>query len=92
MDLMQGEQLRRVQRFRFLTVQGCGQSGIDLVVEEAVGPVPPGTPRCTARPDHPELVSRPEFTVEGGTVEEALGNCLAAIRRRRFYELFLPRA
>ena len=91
-ELRQGEQLSRIQRFRFLKAQGCGLSGIDLVVEEAVGPVLSGNPRCTARPDHAELVARPEFTKHGETVEEALGNCLAAIRPRRFYELFLPKA
>ncbi len=90
--LRQGEQLSRIHRFRFLKAQGCGLSGIDLVVEEAVGPVLSGNSRCTARPDHPELVTKPEFTKPGDTVEEALANCLAAIRPRRFYELFLPKA
>ena len=92
LELRQGEQLSRLHRFRFLKAQGCGLSGIDVVVEEAVGPVPAGNPRCTARPDHSELVARPEFTQPGETVEEALANCLAAVRPRRFYELFLPKA
>ncbi len=91
-ELRQGEQLHRIHRFRFLKAQGCGLSGLDVVVEEAVGPVLPGNARCTARPDHRELVSRPEFTHHGETLEEALANCLAAIRPRRFYELFLPKA
>ena len=91
-ELREGEQLSRIHRFRFLKAQGCGLSGIDLVVEEAVGAVLPGNPRCTARPDHAELVPRPEFTNAGDTMEEALAGCLAAIRPRRFYELFLPRA
>ena len=92
MDLRPAEQLIRIHRFRFVKAQGCGVTGIDLHVEEALGPVQPETPRCTARPDHPELVTKPEFTTPGGTVEEAVANCLAAIRPRRFYELFLPRA
>lgn len=92
MDLRQGEQLIRVHRFRFIKAIGCGQTSADVLVEEALGPVHPGTPRCTARPDHPELVPRPEFTTQGDTVEEAVGHCLEAIRPRRFYELFLPKA
>jgi hypothetical protein len=92
MALREGEQLCRIHRYRFLKAQGCGLTGIDLVVEEAVGPVPPDSPRCMARPDHAELVPKPEFTKGGETVEEALANCLAALRPRRFYELFLPRA
>lgn len=92
MDLLQGEQLLRIHRFRFLKASGCGQSSTSLIVEEALAPVPPGTPRCTARPDHPELVSRPEFTAHRETVEETLQNCLTAIRPRRFYELFQPKA
>jgi hypothetical protein len=91
-ELRQGEQLSRFHYFRFLKAQGCGLSGVDLVVEEAVGPVLSGNPRCTARPDHAELVARPEFTAKGETVEEALSGCLAAIRPRRFFELFLPKA
>jgi hypothetical protein len=57
-----------------------------------LGPVPPETPRCTARPEHPELVPKPEFTRPGETVDEAVEHCLEAIRPRRFYELFLPKA
>jgi hypothetical protein len=90
-ELLQGEQLSRIHRFRLLKAQGCGLSGIDLLVEEAVGAVLPGHARCTARPEHAELVPKPEFTTAGETVEEALANCIAAIRPRRFYELFLPR-
>ena len=92
LELPQGEQLSRLHRFRFLKAQGCGLSGADVVVEEAVGPVLAGNPRCTARPDHSDLVARPELTRHGETVEEALANCLAAVRPRRFYELFLPKA
>jgi len=91
-ELRQGERLLRVHRFRFWKAMGCGQSSIELLVEEALGPVPPETPRCTARPDHAELVTRPEFSRTGDTVEEAVANCLEAIRPRRFYELFLPKA
>jgi len=92
MDLRQGELLIRIHRFRYLKPSGCGLGGIELVVEESLTATSDGTPRCTARPDHHELVPRPEFTVHGETVEEALGNCLAAIRPRRFFELFLPKA
>lgn len=92
MELLPSEQLLRVHRFRFLKANGCGQSSTSLVVEETVSSLPPGTPRCTARPDHPELVPRSEFTARGESVEEALQNCLAAIRPRRFYELFHPKA
>ncbi len=92
MELRPGEQLLRLHRFRFWKAMGCGQSSLELLVEEALGPVQPDAPRCTARPDHPELVSKPEFTKPGDTVEEAVANCLEAIRPRRFYELFLPKA
>ena len=44
MDLRSGEQLIRIHRFRFLKAAGCGLTGIDLVVEEAVSPVPAGAP------------------------------------------------
>jgi hypothetical protein len=91
MDVRQGEQLIRIHRFRFVKPSGCGLGSIDLVVEESLDSPTDGNPRCTARPDHHELVPRPEFTVHGDTVEEALGNCLASIRPRRFYEVFLPR-
>ncbi len=90
MELKPGEQLIRVHRFRFVKASACGLGGIELVVEESLGTVPSGTPRCTARPDHKELVPRAEFTVQGDSVEEALEKCLAAVRPRRFYELFLP--
>ena len=91
MDLRQGEQLIRIHRFRFVKPTGCGLGSIELVVEESLASAADGTPRCTARPDHHELVPRPEFTVHGDTVEQALDNCLAAVRTRRFYELFLPK-
>lgn len=92
MDLRQGEQLIRIHRFRFVKPSGCGLGSIELMVEESLTSAPGGGPRCTARPDHQELVPRPEFTAHGDTVEEALDHCLAAIRTRRFYELFLPKA
>jgi hypothetical protein len=91
-ELRQGEQVIRVHRFRFVKPSGCGLGSIELVVEESLASAANGAPRCTARPDHHELVPRPEFTAHGETVEEALENCLAAIRTRRFYELFLPKA
>ncbi len=90
MELKPGEQLIRIHRFRFVKASGCGMGGIELVVEESLGPVASGVARCTARPDHRELVPRPEFTVQGEGVEETLEKCLAVVRPRRFYELFLP--
>ncbi len=92
MDLKSGEQLLRIHRFRFVKASGCGLGAIELVVEEALGPVPTGASRCTARPDHKELVPRPEFTLHGETVEEALERCVATIRPRRFAEIFFPTA
>ncbi len=90
MDLRAGEQLVRIHHFRFMKASGCAMGGVDLVVEETVGAVPPGGVRCTARPDHPTFVSRPEFTVSGDSVDDSVDRCLAAIRHRRFIELFLP--
>lgn len=92
MEIRAGEQLVQIHRFRFMKASGCAMGGVDLVVEETIGSVSPGAGRCTARPDHPTFVSRPEFTVSGDSVEDALGRCLAAIRHRRFIELFLPAA
>ncbi len=92
MDLRAGERLVRIHRFRFMKPSGCAMGGVDLVVEEMIGPVPSGSARCTAHPDHGTFVSRTEFTVSGDSVEEALDRCLAAIRHRRFIELFLPAA
>ena len=68
MELKPGEQVIRIHRFRFVKASGCGLGGIELIVEETLGPVVPGTPRCTARPDHRELVPRPEFSVQGDGV------------------------
>jgi hypothetical protein len=90
LELRPSEQLIRIHRFRFLKASGCAMGGVDLVVEEALGAVPPGAARCTARPDHPTFVPKPEFTAGGDSVDEALARCLAAVRPRRFIELFLP--
>jgi hypothetical protein len=89
-ELRTGEQLVRLHRFRFVKASGCAMGGVELIVEETLGPVPPGTPRCTARPDHPTFVPRPEFMASGDSLDEALTRCLAAIRPRRFIELFFP--
>jgi hypothetical protein len=89
-DLRPGEQLIRLHRFRFLKPSGCALGGVEVVVEEHLGPLPAGAPRCTARPDHSQFVPRPELTVSGDTVEDALARCLASIRPRRFIDLFLP--
>ncbi len=92
MEIKAGEQLVRIHHFRFMKASGCGLGAIELVVEEALGPAAPGARRCTARPDHRELVPRPEFTRHGDTVEEALEHCVATIRPRRFAEIFFPTA
>jgi hypothetical protein len=89
--LVQGERLIRVHRFRFLKAQGCAQAGLDIVVEEALGETAaePGE-RCTARPDHPRLVPKAQYTVHEETVEAALRLCVERIRPRPLAEVFLP--
>ncbi len=86
------ERLLRLHRFRYMRALGCSWTGHDIVVEEAIGSIPDESQRCMARPDHPELVPRPEFFGYGKSVEQALQACIEKIRARRFAELFLPKA
>lgn len=89
--LVQGERLLRIHRFRFLKAQGCAEAGLDLVVEEVLGEAAadPGQ-RCTARPDHPRLVPKTQYTVRGETVETTLRALIERIRPRPLAEVFLP--
>jgi hypothetical protein len=64
--------------------------GLILSVEESLGEVRDPSKRCTARPDHPERVPRPEFTVYAENVEAALRALIEKIRPRRAPEVFLP--
>ncbi len=90
--LTTSERLLRLHRFRYMRASGCAPTGHDIVVEEAVGSIPEESQRCMARPDHPELVPRPEVFGYGESVEQALQDCIEKIRPRRFAELFLPKA
>ena len=90
-DLLQsGERLTRIHRFRYLRAVGCTMGGLILTVEEDLGTVQDPARRCTGRPDHPELVPRPEFTVYAESVEAALRALIEKIRPRRPQDVFLP--
>ncbi|MFQ5990664.1 MAG: rhodanese-like domain-containing protein [Candidatus Methylomirabilales bacterium] len=90
-DLLQpGERLTRIHRFRYLRAVGCTMGGLGLTVEEDLGNVQDPARRCTGRPDHPELVPRPEFTVYAESVEAALRALIEKIRPRRPQDVFLP--
>lgn len=84
------ERLIRVHCFRYLRAAGCAWSALDLTVEESLGEVRDPARRCMARPDHPEQMPKPEFTVYGESVEAALRALIEKIRRRRPQEVFLP--
>jgi hypothetical protein len=86
-----GERLVRVHRFRYTRPLGCAFTINDILVEEALGHVSDESQRCMARPDHPELVIRPEFVAYGESVEAAVKACIERIRPRRVHELFLPK-
>ncbi|MBW8056659.1 MAG: rhodanese-like domain-containing protein [candidate division NC10 bacterium] len=88
--LQSGERLIRIHRFRYLRAVGCTMGGLILSVEESLGEVRDPSKRCTARPDHPERVPRPEFTVYAENVEAALRALIEKIRPRRAPEVFLP--
>lgn len=91
LDFLQpGEHLIRVHRFRYLRAVGCTLGGLILSVEESLGDVGDPSRRCTARPDHPELVPRPEFTVYAADVEGAVRGLIEKLRPRRPQEIFLP--
>ncbi|MBI3989638.1 MAG: hypothetical protein HY347_08470 [candidate division NC10 bacterium] len=89
--LTTGERLIRVHRFRYVRPAGCALAAGDILVEETLGEIRGGSPRCMARPDHPELVTRPEFVVPGEGVEAVLKALIEKIRPRQFYELFFPK-
>lgn len=88
--LQSGEHLIRIHRFRYLRALGCTLGGLILTVEENLGEVSDPSRRCTARPDHPELVPRPEFTVFAENVEGAVRGLIEELRPRRPQEIFLP--
>ncbi len=90
-DLLQpGERLMRVHRFRYLRAVTCALGVLDLLVEETLGEVPEPAKRCVARPDHPVQVARPELTVYGASVEEAVRVLIEKLKGRRAQEIFLP--
>lgn len=88
--LQAGERLMRVHRFRLLRAVTCALGTLDLVVEETLGEVQDSAKRCVARPDHPVQVSRPELTVYGESVGEAVRVLVEKLRGRRAQEIFLP--
>lgn len=88
--LRTGEQLIRVHRFRYVTAQGCAIGSVEIVVEETLGPASPAERPCTARPDHPRLVAKSEYTFQRETVEAALQSCVERLRSRPLSEAFLP--
>lgn len=90
--LQKGEQLIRLHRFRLQRATGCAWASVDLLVEEALGPVEDETRRCIAKPDHPQRVPKPDLLGAGGTVWAALEQLLFRIRGRRAPDLFLPTA
>ena len=91
LDFLQaGERLVRVHRFRYIRAVGCALGGLMLTVEEAMGEIRDPSRRCTARPDHPERVARPEFTVYEESVEAALRAMIEKLRGRLPADIFLP--
>ncbi|MFQ5846501.1 MAG: rhodanese-like domain-containing protein [Candidatus Methylomirabilales bacterium] len=88
--LTASERLIRTHRFRYLRAVGCAWSTLDLLVEETLGEVQEPGKRCMARPDHPQQVPRPELTVYGESLEEALRALIDKLRGRRPQEVFLP--
>ncbi|MFQ5988709.1 MAG: rhodanese-like domain-containing protein [Candidatus Methylomirabilales bacterium] len=88
--LIAGERLARVHRFRYQRAVACALGTIELVVEESVDTVQDPARRCVARPDHPQRVPRPELTVYGESIEEALRVLIEKLRGRRPQEIFLP--
>jgi rhodanese-related sulfurtransferase len=88
--LQSGEHLVRVHRFRYLRAVACALGTLDLVVEESLDDVNDSAKRCVARPDHPERVARPEFTVYEESVEAALRALIEKLRGRLPADIFLP--
>jgi hypothetical protein len=87
--LAPGEELVRRHRFRFTTAQGCALGSVEVVVEELLGPRGAGA-RCVARPDHPRLVARPEYTARADTVEGSLRVLIEHMRHRPLTDVFFP--
>lgn len=88
--LISGERLARIHRFRYQRAVACTLGTIELIVEESLGEVEDPSRRCVARADHPERVPKPDLTVFGESVEEALRVLVEKIRGRRPQEIFLP--
>jgi len=88
--LQSGERLVRIHRLRYLRAVSCALGMIDLVVEESLGAVADPARRCVARPEHAERVPRPELTVFGESVEDALRTLIDHLRGRRAPDIFLP--
>ncbi len=88
--LISGERLARVHRFRYQKAVACALGTIELVVEESLDEVQDTSRRCVARPDHPQRVPRPELTVYGESIEEALRVLIEKLRGRRPQDVFLP--
>ena len=88
--LVAGERLTRVHRFRYQKAVACALGTIELVVEESLDEVQDTSKRCVARPDHPQRVARPELTVYGESIEEALRVLIEKLRGRRPQDVFFP--
>src|SRR3989304_6338096 len=88
--LQSGERLVRIHRFRFARPAGCALGLLDLTVEESVGDIQDPSRRCVARPEHPTQVARPELTIYGESVEDALRVLIEKLRGRRPADIFLP--
>jgi hypothetical protein len=87
--LAPGEELVRRHRFRFTTAQGCALGSVDVVVDELLGPLGVGA-RYVARPDHPRLVARPEYTARGDTLDGSLRVLIEHMRQRPLTDVFFP--
>jgi hypothetical protein len=88
--LRAGEQLTRIHQFRFFSSQGCALGSVDIIVEEALGPEAPAATRCVARPQHPRLVPKPDYTVRAPSVEAAVQSLVERLRGRPLTDAFLP--
>jgi hypothetical protein len=84
------EQLLHIHYFRFFTSQGCALGSVDIVVEEALAPSTPAAERCIARPQHPRLVPKLEYTIRAETVDAALARLVDRLRGRPLTDAFFP--
>src|SRR3989304_3448231 len=57
---------------------------------EGGGDAQPQTRQCVPRPEHPTQVARPELTIYGESVEDALRVLIEKLRGRRPADIFLP--